>query len=107
MTVVLEFLAIIFFVLGAFFFMVGTVGLIRLPDAFTRTHATTKADTLGLGFIIVGLWLILGFDVVSLKLLFILVFVWITNPTAAHLIAKALYYFSFKEQQKEVEDDRP
>jgi multicomponent Na+:H+ antiporter subunit G len=106
MTFMLEVLAIIFFILGAFFFMVGTVGLIRLPDAFTRTHATTKADTLGLGFIIIGLWLVIGFDVVSLKLLFILVFVWITNPTAAHLIAKALYYYSFKDQ-KEKQDDRP
>ncbi len=101
MQVLIDLLTIVFFVLGAFFFMVGTVGLIRLPDALTRVHATTKADTLGLGLIIVGLWLQLGFEIVSIKLLIILVFIWITNPTAAHLIGKALYYYESKKEREE------
>lgn len=77
---------------GAFFFLVGTVGLIRLPDAFTRMHATTKCDTLGAGLILVGLILQQGLQMTSLKLFVILVFIWLTNPTAAHIIAKAAYY---------------
>lgn len=77
---------------GAFFFLVGTVGLIRLPDAFTRMHATTKCDTLGAGLILLALIFHQGFHQISLKLLVILAFIWLTNPTAAHIIAKAAYY---------------
>ena len=86
---------------GLFFFLVGTVGLIRLPDAFTRMHATTKADTLGAGLILLGLILISGFSLTSLKLLIILVFIWITNPTSAHIIAKATAIAQQRKAQKE------
>lgn len=77
---------------GVFFFLVGTLGLIRLPDAFTRMHATTKCDTLGAGLVLVALMVHQGLHMISLKLLVILVFIWITNPTAAHIIAKAAYH---------------
>lgn len=85
---------------GIFFFLVGTVGLIRLPDVFTRMHATTKADTLGAGFIFLASILYRGFDAVSLKILVVLIFIWITNPTAAHIIAKA----EFKKEGKSFEE---
>ena len=76
---------------GCFFFLVGTVGLIRMPEAFTRMHATTKCDTLGAGLVLLALVVHQGFHVISLKLLVILAFIWLTNPTAAHIIAKAAY----------------
>jgi multicomponent Na+:H+ antiporter subunit G len=76
---------------GVFFFIVGTVGLMRMPDAYCRMHATTKCDTLGTGLLLVGLIILQGFSVVSAKLFVIVVFVWLTNPTAAHIIAKAAY----------------
>ncbi|SCY49782.1 monovalent cation/H(+) antiporter subunit G [Alkaliphilus peptidifermentans] len=82
-------LIVVFFMGGAFFFFVGTLGLIRMPDVFCRMHATTKCDTLGAGLILIGLMLYRGFDILSLKLLLIIMFIWITNPTAAHIIAKA------------------
>jgi multicomponent Na+:H+ antiporter subunit G len=86
-------LSVVVFLLagGLFFFLVGTIGLIRLPDVFSRMHATTKSDTLGAGLIILAAIVTLGFDWAIFKLLFILVFVWITNPTAAHIIGKAVY----------------
>ncbi len=71
--------------------MVGTVGLIRLPEAFSRMHATTKCDTLGAGLILVALIMHNGIDMSSVKLFLILVFIWITNPTAAHSISKAAF----------------
>ncbi len=74
---------------GAFFFLVGTVGLIRMPDVFCRMHATTKCDTLGAGLLLLALIISKGFSAISLKLLLIIIFIWITNPTAAHIIAKA------------------
>ncbi|WP_051569169.1 monovalent cation/H(+) antiporter subunit G [Alkaliphilus transvaalensis] len=74
---------------GAFFFLVGTTGLIRMPDVFSRMHATTKCDTLGAGLILLALIISRGMNVVSLKILLVIVFIWITNPTAAHIISKA------------------
>ena len=53
---------------GLFFFLVGTIGLYRLPDVFTRLHANTKSDTLGAGLIILSIIIYLGFDIIVLKL---------------------------------------
>jgi len=75
---------------GVFFFAVGVIGLLRLPDVYTRLHATTKCDTLGAGLMLVGLAL-QGQLVIALKLLLMTVLIWIANPTAAHVIAKAAY----------------
>lgn len=87
----LEALTILSFAFGLFFFFVGTIGLIRLPDAINRLHATTKADTLGAGFILLGFILRTGFTLLSIKLVLIIVFIWLTNPTGAHLIGKIAY----------------
>lgn len=89
---------------GLFFFFVGTVGLLRLPDVFTRMHATTKSDTLGAGLIIVAAMIHLGWDIAVMKLLFVLIFIWITNPTAAHIISKAVYRNEIVNDTKEKED---
>lgn len=89
---------------GLFFFFVGTVGLLRLPDVFTRMHATTKSDTLGAGLIIVAAMIHLGWDIAVIKLFFILIFIWITNPTAAHIISKAVYHNEVLNASKEKED---
>jgi len=86
---------------GTFFFFVGTVGLLRMPDVFCRMHATTKCDTLGVGMIFFGLVLWQGVSFVSLNILVILVFIWLTNPTAAHYIAKSEYERISNEDKKE------
>jgi multicomponent Na+:H+ antiporter subunit G len=76
---------------GLFFFMVGTVGILRFPDIFTRAHCAAKCDTLGVVLCLLSLIVFNGLNMVSLKILLIIVFVWITNPVATHLIAKAEY----------------
>ena len=76
---------------GAFFFLVGTLGLIRMPDVYCRMHATTKCDTLGAGLALLALMVYRGFSIVSVKLLLVIIFIWLTNPTAAHIISKAEY----------------
>lgn len=74
---------------GAFFFFAGTVGLLRFPDVYTRLHALTKADGLGLGLIVLGLvarteeWV----EVCQLVLIWILVM--FSSATACHLVARA------------------
>jgi multicomponent Na+:H+ antiporter subunit G len=71
--------------------MVGTLGVIRFPDVFTRAHSASKCDTLGAVLCLSSLVVLEGFSMVSLKFILILVFVWTANPTATHLIAKAEY----------------
>ncbi|MBZ9608244.1 monovalent cation/H(+) antiporter subunit G [Clostridium estertheticum] len=76
---------------GLFFFMVGTLGIIRFPDVFTRAHSAAKCDTLGAILCLSALVVLSGLSMVSLKIVLIFVFVWIANPIATHLIAKAEY----------------
>jgi len=82
---------IIFLLAGLFFFTVGVVGLLRLPDVYCRMHATTKCDTLGAGLMLFALMIYHGLSPDTFKLAFIIAFIWVTNPTAAHIISKASY----------------
>jgi multicomponent Na+:H+ antiporter subunit G len=84
-------IASIFVILGTFLYALGVLGLIRLPDALSRMHATTKSDTLALMLLFIGLALGRGIGVSSLTLGLIVIFMWLTNPTAAHVIAKMHY----------------
>lgn len=86
-----EIIAGIMVLAGVFFFLVSTIGLLRLPDIYTRLHATSKGDTLGAGLCILGVIFYLGFTLTSVKLLLVIIFIWITSPTSAHLIGKAAY----------------
>ena len=73
---------------GAFFFVAGTVGLMRLPDRLSRLHALTKADNVGLGLLVTGLLLQAPGLLTGLKLVLIWLFVLVASATGAHLIAK-------------------
>lgn len=91
MEIVIDVLVMLFIAAGVFFFVVGVAGLLRLPDVYCRLHATTKCDTLGAGLILFGLALHAGVSVDSVKLLLMIMFIWLTNPTASHIIAQAAY----------------
>ena len=79
----------IFIVLGIIFFLSGTIALIRFPDMFSRVHALTKADNLGLGFVAAGLALQAGSVFIALKLLFIWLLILLASASVSHLIARA------------------
>jgi multicomponent Na+:H+ antiporter subunit G len=74
---------------GAFFTLVGGIGILRMPDFFTRLHAGGVTDTVGAGLVLIGLMIYAGPNLVSVKLLLILLFMLFTNPTATHALAKA------------------
>ena len=74
---------------GSGFVLTGGLGLVRLPDFYTRIHAAGMVDTLGAGLIVAGLMLQSGFTQVSAKLLLVLVFLFLTGPTATHAVAHA------------------
>ncbi len=74
---------------GAAFLVIGAIGLIRLPDFFTRIHATGVIDTLGAGLALIGLIILAGWTLPAVKLVLILGFMLLTGPTATHALAKA------------------
>jgi multicomponent Na+:H+ antiporter subunit G len=85
---VTEFLTVLLLLAGAGFFLAGTVGLLRFPDVYTRLHAITKADNVGLGLVVAGLvlqaesWAAMG------KLLLIWLLVLLASASVAHLVAR-------------------
>ncbi|TVQ33391.1 MAG: monovalent cation/H(+) antiporter subunit G [Phycisphaeraceae bacterium] len=85
----LDLLAMIFILAGAFFFLAGTAGLLRFPDALSRLHALTKADNLGLGLIIVGLMLLDGSLGGVVKLLLIWLLALLASSSACYLLGRS------------------
>ena len=74
---------------GAFFSIVGCLGLVRMPGLFPRMHAASVTDTLGAGLLIIGLLLDAGVNLIGAKLLLLGVLILLTNPTATHALAQA------------------
>jgi len=70
-------------------FSLGAFGLYKLPDPYTRMHSVGMGDTLGVGFIGLGLFLLSPSWILRVKLAVILLLFWLINPTMTHLIAKA------------------
>lgn len=89
MSVVLDLWTVIAVAGGAVFFLAGTAGLLRFPDALTRLHALTKADNLGLGLVVLGLLPQVDSVSAGLKLLCIWGLVLLSGATASQLIARA------------------
>ena len=74
---------------AVFFAVVAAVGLIRLPDIYSRAHSTSKSETLGAVLALGAVAASYGLDYNALKVVLLLLFMFITNPTAAHAIARA------------------
>lgn len=74
---------------GAFFFLAGTVGLLRFPDPLTRLHALTKADNLGLGLVVMGLLPQVQWPLGTMKLVAVWLFVLLAGTTVSQLMARA------------------
>jgi multicomponent Na+:H+ antiporter subunit G len=77
------------YVAGAFFFVAGTVGILRFPDVYTRLHALTKADGLGLGFVVAGLSLQAESVTIALKLWLIWALVLAGSSISCQLVARS------------------
>jgi multicomponent Na+:H+ antiporter subunit G len=76
-------------ILGSIFMVIGALGLIRMPDVFSRLHGASVSDTFGVGLILVGLVLVAGLTLVSVKLAFLLLLLFLTGPVATHAVARA------------------
>ena len=82
-----DFVSMVLLVAGGAFFFAGTLGLLRFPDVYSRLHALSKADNLGLGLIVTGLAIQAGSFAVIGKLLLIWVLVLLSGASVSHLIA--------------------
>lgn len=89
-------LAIVFLSVGIFFVLAGAIGVIRLPDFYTRLHAAGMTDTLGAEMILLGLIMQAGFSQTSLKLALIGFILFLTSPSATHAIVNAAYHAGLK-----------
>jgi len=87
MSSLIDVLALAAIAAGSFFFLAGTVGLLRFPDTLTRLHALTKADNLGLGLVVLGLLLQVDSVLAGLKLLCIWLLVLLSGACVSQLIA--------------------
>jgi multicomponent Na+:H+ antiporter subunit G len=92
-------------VLGALFSLLAAVGLLRLPDLYLRMHAASKAGTMGAGLLLASVACV-AFDVsVVLRALAGFVFLLLTAPVGAHLLAKAAYFAGYSPSDITVEDE--
>ena len=76
---------------GFFFIVTGALGILRLPDFFTRLHAMGKSDTLGVALMVLGTAVLEGATLNGLKIVLIIFFVGLANPTATHALGRAAY----------------
>ncbi|MCK4459630.1 MAG: monovalent cation/H(+) antiporter subunit G [Methanosarcinales archaeon] len=90
-TTITNVITVMLLLVGAFFMLAGTIGFVRFPDFYSRMHATGKCDTLGEGLMLVALIIYGGATFVSVKILFLIIFILLANPTSTHAIAKAAY----------------
>lgn len=89
MNMLVDILSGLSLLVGSLFCLVGAIGLLRMPDFYTRIHAASVTETAGAGFILLGLLLQAGFTLVAAKLLMIGLLMLFANPTASHALARA------------------
>ncbi|MDP6980974.1 MAG: monovalent cation/H(+) antiporter subunit G [Myxococcota bacterium] len=87
----IDLLTVVCLIIGSGFCVISGIGIVRMPDFYTRGHAAGLSDTLGAGLILLGLILQAGFTLVAAKLVMIFFFLYITGPTATHALFKAAY----------------
>jgi multicomponent Na+:H+ antiporter subunit G len=91
---------------GSFFTIVGAIGLVRMPDVYTRMHAASVTDTLGAGLLLAGLMVQAGLGLVTLKLAFILILFFFMGPVATHALAQAALHAGIRPQLAEDRTNR-
>lgn len=104
MTTLLAALAWVAMVGGATLVVIGALGILRLPEFFSRLHAASVTDTLGAGLMVVGLMIHAGPGMPSVKLVLIVVFLFFTGPVATHALAKAALHGRLTPEAEDLRD---
>ncbi|MGY8762280.1 MAG: monovalent cation/H(+) antiporter subunit G [Nitrospinaceae bacterium] len=99
---ILSIISIIFIIAGLFFLIVAAIGVVRLPDVFSRSHAVSLTDSLGAFLMLFGLALHEGLGINTLKILVVLVLLYILNPVISHATIRAALRSGLKPWKKEL-----
>ena len=104
---IIEIVIAIFILIGAFLSLLSALGVIRLPDVYTRNHAASKATTLGVLSILLGalIFYYMKDGIFNSRLILGIIFIFITAPVGGHLISRAAYHSHVKLWEKSVRDD--
>jgi len=92
-------------ILGAIFTLLAAVGVVRLPDLYTRMHAASKAGAVGGGLVLLSVAIVSMDAAVALRAIIGVIFVLLTTPVAAHLLARASYIAGYHAGESTVRDD--
>lgn len=106
-TIPSEFLPVLLILIGSLFSALSAIGLIRLPDVYTRSHAASKSTTLGVLFTLVGtfFFFLIEEGYFSIRLFLGIFFVFLTAPVAAHVIVRSAYRSKVELAKESVQDD--
>lgn len=96
MQLILDTLGWLLMVSGGIFVIIGAFGMLRFPDMYTRMHAASVTETLGAGLLLIGMLLHATSWLVAVKLLLLGLFLFVTNPTSAHALAKTALHGGLK-----------
>lgn len=96
MTLAVDIASWVLIALGSFFTLAGALGLVRMPDVFTRIHAASVIDTVGVGFLFLGMMLQAGLGLTTLKLVILLALFFFTTPVMTHALAQACLHDGVK-----------
>ena len=91
--------------LGAGFLLLAAIGIVRMPDLFSRLQAAAKASTLGAGFVVIALAIFFNDIGISARALLIIAFLFLTTPVAAHVISRAAYFIGVPLWEKTIIDE--
>lgn len=101
----IAYIEVFFVTVGTFFMFLGALGIVRMPDLFTRMHASTKAASLGVGMILIGAALHFGNLGIATKAIITTIFIFLTAPVAAHMIGRAAFILNIPRWEGTVIDE--
>lgn len=103
----IEIIISLLLIIGTFFILSSSIGVLRFPDVYTRLHAATKSATLGVASIMIAAFLFMLFDanIMSGKLILGILFVLLTSPVSGHMISRAAHHSGVKLWEKSIKDD--
>jgi multicomponent Na+:H+ antiporter subunit G len=97
----MNWITVILVVIGLFFLVVGSIGMLRLPDVFSRSHALSLTDSLGAFFVLGGLAVHEGLSTNLLKIVLVLILIFLLNPVVAHATIRAAYRAGLRPGSKD------
>ncbi|MCC6176341.1 MAG: monovalent cation/H(+) antiporter subunit G [Chloroflexi bacterium] len=92
MTILLELLTVALLVVGGMLMLLAAIGVVRMPDVYSRMQSSTKASSLGVGCVLGAVAIVFGDLAIAVRVVLIVAFIFMTAPVSAHMIGRAAYF---------------